>query len=301
MARIRTIKPDFWSHEKVMDCPRDARLLFIGLLNFADDEGRMRLSPRSLKAQIFPGDDISTGHMTDILEQLADVGLIETYEVDEKRYLLIPGFREHQRIDKFVSSKLPPPPVEDERAHGGLDEASTSPRAGREGKGRDSHMVADATGGGGFEELWQVRLRRDGPDPREPARRAFAEAVRRGAETGVIVAGMRRFAEIFHDKSGTRYVARTEKWLRERQWEDYQPSVALDPRAVGQVWLRQDDDRFKAWDRHHRSTRGRGAPTDARGGWLFPSEWPPGHEKHQKSGTAAPALPFPPKVVGGAG
>jgi len=58
---------------------------------------------------------------------------------------------------------------------------------------------------------------------------------------------MRRFAEVHADKRGTRYVARTEKWLLEKTWEDYAAPVLLDPRSFGQVWLRRDDERFKAW------------------------------------------------------
>ena len=39
MARIRTIKPEFWTSEQVVDCSPTARLLFIGLWNFCDDGG----------------------------------------------------------------------------------------------------------------------------------------------------------------------------------------------------------------------------------------------------------------------
>ena len=39
MARIRTIKPEFWTDEKVVTLPFEARLLFIGMWNFCDDEG----------------------------------------------------------------------------------------------------------------------------------------------------------------------------------------------------------------------------------------------------------------------
>ena len=40
MARIRTVKPDIWTDEKFVELSPLARLLFIGLWNFADDEGR---------------------------------------------------------------------------------------------------------------------------------------------------------------------------------------------------------------------------------------------------------------------
>ena len=53
MARIRTIKPDFWSDEKIVELTPWARLLFIGLWNFSDDDGRMPFSPKKIKMLVF--------------------------------------------------------------------------------------------------------------------------------------------------------------------------------------------------------------------------------------------------------
>ncbi len=39
MARIRSIKTEFWTAEQVMECSPIARLLFIGMWNFCDDGG----------------------------------------------------------------------------------------------------------------------------------------------------------------------------------------------------------------------------------------------------------------------
>jgi hypothetical protein len=294
MARIRSIKPEFWSSEQVMECARDTRLLFIGLWNFVDDAGRMSFSAKQIKALIFPGDDLSPSAVAAMLEELAERSLIETYEVNDKRYLAITGWRKHQRIDKPQPPRCPAPPERAARAAPpAFAEQSPNGRDGEEGKGaeRDSDSVAEATACASesdarevFEEFWKVRLKRDGPDPREPARRAFMEALKAGADPSAILAGMRRFAELHADKANTRFVARTEKWLREKSWEDY-PQLA-DPRAQGQVWLRGDDARFKAWDRHLQASRGKGAPTDARGGWLFPAEWPPGDARGERKRDA---------------
>ena len=56
MARIRTIKPEFWTDKKIIRLSRDARLFFIGLWNFADDNGVLEADPLQLKAWIFPVD-----------------------------------------------------------------------------------------------------------------------------------------------------------------------------------------------------------------------------------------------------
>lgn len=314
MARIRSIKPEFWSSEQVMELSRDARLLFIGLWNFCDDEGRMTFAPKQIKALVFPGDDLSAGTVTDMLEELADRGLIETYEVDDKRFLAVTGWRRHQKIDRPQPARCPPPVDELQRAgvepSRGFVDHSTNARDGEEGKGEekektDSRSLAGATrpgAGDEFDTFWSIRLRRDGPDPREPARREFAKAVKQGTDPPKIVEGMRHYAQMHAEKSGSRFVARTEKWLRERTWEDYQPLVAIDPKTAGLVWLRSDDARFKAWDQHHRATRGRGLPTDNRGGWSLPAEWPPGHPKAGAARAGAQAaLPLGPTRIQQAG
>ncbi|STV36571.1 primosomal protein I [Klebsiella pneumoniae] len=48
MARIRTVKPEFWTDEKVVECSIPARLLFIGLFNFANDNGMPERSPKTV-------------------------------------------------------------------------------------------------------------------------------------------------------------------------------------------------------------------------------------------------------------
>ena len=79
MARIRTIKPDFWTDEKIVELSPLARLLFIGLWNFADDDGRMPYSTTRIKLQILPADaaDISA-----LLGEIRGKLLIDVYVVD---------------------------------------------------------------------------------------------------------------------------------------------------------------------------------------------------------------------------
>jgi hypothetical protein len=109
MARIRTIKPEFWTSEQVMECSRDARLLFVGIWNFADDEGRMPFSAKRLKAQILPADDISSENVRRWVAELEAHGLVIVYQIDSKEFLQVTGWH-HQKIDKPNSSKWHPPP-----------------------------------------------------------------------------------------------------------------------------------------------------------------------------------------------
>lgn len=99
MARIRTIKPEFWSSEQVMECQALTRLLFIGIWNFCDDGGNHPDSEKTIKARVFPGDEISSSSIRRMLDELSSNGLLVFYEHSGKRYLHVSGW-EHQRIDK---------------------------------------------------------------------------------------------------------------------------------------------------------------------------------------------------------
>jgi hypothetical protein len=124
MARIRTIKPEFWTDETLAECSTSARLIFVASLNFADDNGNLKRSARQLKAQAFPYDAFDCEPL--ILE-LLDAGLIIEYEIGDCLYLHIKGFQEHQKIDRPSKSRIPlyEPSLQTRRI---LDESSTSPR-----------------------------------------------------------------------------------------------------------------------------------------------------------------------------
>jgi hypothetical protein len=108
MSRIRSIKPEFWTSEQVMECSLNARLMFIGMWNFADDSGRLPYSPKSIKAQIFPSDEISLDTIRGMIVELSKNDLVIIYTVDDKEYLQITGWQ-HQRIDKPQKPKYPAP------------------------------------------------------------------------------------------------------------------------------------------------------------------------------------------------
>lgn len=129
MARIRTIKPDFWTDDKLTECSMSARLLFIGLLNFADDNGNLARSAKKIKMQVFPADAVDCEPM---LQELMAQGALIEYSVNEEKFLHIKGFRKHQVINRPTSSGIPQPSFMDDSVsnHGALQE-------GREGKGME--------------------------------------------------------------------------------------------------------------------------------------------------------------------
>lgn len=146
MARIRTIKPTFFTSEDVAALSLRARLTWIGLWTYVDDTGRGKANPRLIKAALWPLDDeVGLDQVVDDLEELQREGRILLYEVDGLEYLEIVAWRTHQRIDRPSASTIPPPPgVEPSPPpRGGLGEPSTSTpdRKGREGNGREGTRV----------------------------------------------------------------------------------------------------------------------------------------------------------------
>lgn len=129
MARIRSIKPEFFTSLDTTSICRDARLTFIGLWTHVDDEGRCADDPRLLKGPIWPlDDDVTTEVIETHLRALDEASMIVRYEVGGRRYLAVTGWH-HQKIDRRSPSKLPAPPEPNEiKAETPLAEPSSSPR-----------------------------------------------------------------------------------------------------------------------------------------------------------------------------
>jgi hypothetical protein len=76
---------------------------------------------------------------------------------------------------------------------------------------------------GDFETFWRrYPSRRTHANPKEPARRKFAAAVRRGVDPADIIRGAENYrATIEANGADARYVAQAKTWLNEERWNDY--------------------------------------------------------------------------------
>lgn len=144
MARIRTIKPDFWTDEKLTECSMSARLFFVGTWNFADDKGNLVRSAKKLKMQVFPADSIEC---EPLIQELLQIGVMIEYEVGGEKYLHIKGFEKHQVINRPSKSSIPEQIFSEQKeqskddslnAHGALTD-------GREGKGKEGIDTSSRT------------------------------------------------------------------------------------------------------------------------------------------------------------
>jgi hypothetical protein len=144
MARIRTIKPDFWTDEKIVELSFEARLFFIGSWNFADDNGNLQRSAKKLKMQIFPADAIDC---EPLIQSLMAHGLFREYEVNGETFIHIKGFKAHQVINRPSKTGLPVP--ESGSTPTPLTECSLTEGkgVGREGNGKERKGVKTDVGG----------------------------------------------------------------------------------------------------------------------------------------------------------
>jgi hypothetical protein len=131
MARIRTIKPEFFTSDDICSLSPLARLLYVGLWCEADREGRLVWSPGVLKRRYLPDDDCDIGVLA---QELIGRRLVVLYQ---EAYAHIPSFARHQHVSpKEAQSRLPAP-------------AGQSPQ-GREGEGKEGEGTKP--GGDGKEQ-----------------------------------------------------------------------------------------------------------------------------------------------------
>jgi hypothetical protein len=141
MARIRTIKPEFFTSEDIVALSPYARLLYIALWCEADKEGRMAWKPRTFKMRYLPADDVA---IDGLCKEIIDAGLVRLYG---EGYAYIPAFHAHQHINPRESvSQLPEPPDSDAQAtrkprvvdaSGTREARDSDAQVGREGKGKE--------------------------------------------------------------------------------------------------------------------------------------------------------------------
>jgi hypothetical protein len=103
VARIRNIKPDFWTDEKLVELDPVDRLLFIGLWNFSDDEGFIPYSPKRIKMQIFPGDSLE---ISVALQNLISIGALTLYDYGEGQVIHVTNWAKHQKVSNPTKSKF---------------------------------------------------------------------------------------------------------------------------------------------------------------------------------------------------
>lgn len=111
MAKIRSIKPEFFRHPGLFELEQNTnlpiRVAFAGLWTVADREGRFRWQPKQIKLDILPYDDIDINL---VLNELVTSSYLVRYEVESKEYGYIPTWKDHQRVRADEAQSVFPEP-----------------------------------------------------------------------------------------------------------------------------------------------------------------------------------------------
>jgi len=110
---------------------------------------------------------------------------------------------------------------------------------------------------------------------RGAAHKAYRTA-RKKADAETLLAGAKAAANKF---AGTdqQFIPYPATWLNGEHWlnEDLQPPKPLPEISNGQVYVLYGTDAGDAWEAHYRTILQKPPPRDNKGGWHFPTEYPP--------------------------
>jgi len=212
MARIRTIKPEFWTDSKVVQLSPIARLLFIGCWNFADDYGALAADPLQLKLRVLPAEQCDPQQLVD---ELLDAGLLRPTTNGQDTFWIVAGWEKHQKVDRRSTSTFGDPetwqPAEPSTSPAELRRVPPSPR---DGTGPDRryprHHDTKALGGGGV---------------KKQAKKAWDRLSRPQRQEAI--AALESYAKVCRPDG--QKPKHAERFLRNDAWKPYLPDARAGP------------------------------------------------------------------------
>jgi hypothetical protein len=149
MARIRTIKPEFFRNHKLYKLEKETglpiRVAFAGLWTTCDREGRFEWVEEELKLDCLPYDEVDFSR---VLDALVTRGFVVKYAVNERDFGYVPGFLEHQVVNNREKDSTIPQYIDNNEELTGssrvLDACSTPLNLDQgEGKGREGKGIEE--------------------------------------------------------------------------------------------------------------------------------------------------------------
>jgi hypothetical protein len=209
VARIRSIKPQFFLNEDVAALPYQWRLLFIGLWTQADRDGRLEDRPVRLKAMIFPYDDLD---VNDGLGCLANANLITRYEGNGLRLISIRTWAKHQQPHVKEQQSEYPPPLTDRDQKPGVSPVQEPLIRIREQiqEGNRSSTALRAA----FDQFWAVYPRKTAKDV------AWSVWLRLKPNSETVAAIMSAVQVQAKNWNDPQFIPHARTWLNQKRWND---------------------------------------------------------------------------------
>jgi hypothetical protein len=97
MARIRSIHPGLWTDDAFAGLSDAASLLYLGLLNEADDNGIFEWKPITLKMRLRPAKNETLADIQALLLELETANMIRPFSEGDRQYGAVRNFAKYQR------------------------------------------------------------------------------------------------------------------------------------------------------------------------------------------------------------
>lgn len=235
MARIRSIKPEIRTSEKVCSWPIEVRYFWIMLWGYVDDYGKGRDNARLIKADSYPlDDDITAKDVDRWMKILEKDQVIRRYTVEDKQYFLILNWSEHQKPSHPAKSPIPWPNSDDDLVQedsgnppedyqritengspeqGAVEQGAGSSRAVEQGAERAA-SATPSTINEDFETVWaEYPIKASKKESRTAYKKALKETTHQ-----VILEAVIRYRE--DPNRVPKYTKHFSTWLNKGCWDD---------------------------------------------------------------------------------
>jgi hypothetical protein len=239
MPRIRTIKPEFWSDEKLAPLEPIDRLAFLGLISMADDFGRVHGNVKVIDAFVFPE---CSRTVRESIAKLSRMGRIRCGKSSSgKQIIQIQNWQKHQRVDKpQTATALPEIAIFDDENHENTEEnevresfandsgmnrepLATLSGIRDQGSGTDDQGSSLSAQGSGrdeytetFEKFWSVYPTARRTKKKEAFRR-WRVAIR-NADAEMLIRRAIDYAA--SDQGKSEFAVMPSVWLNSQMWQD---------------------------------------------------------------------------------
>ena len=261
MARIRTIKPEFFTSPDTAKASIEARLFYIALWCWADDWGIGEANMNALLGFAFPEDDEKTRkEIQSLCKEVANTYGTLFYENNGRYFYAIPSWEDHQRTQRRAQRRNPTPDdpesQPDKRIYEkhapsvftqgtsestqGNDQEGTGEQGNR-GTGEREHISnppeqetitlihpepsADASDR--FDEFWEAYPKRTGQNPKKPAREKFKK-ITKDVDPQILIDAAHAYARS-EQHNNPKFIAQTQTWLNQERWNDEYSEPAPQP------------------------------------------------------------------------
>lgn len=256
MARIRSVHPTLFTDEAWVSCTPMARVLYIGLMTDADDQGLFEWKPLQIRMRLLPGDNAD---IPALLGELLEANLVAQLDSAGKKLGAIRKFRRFQRPKKPNAIFVLPA---EWRTYVGLSDDGSElegvegdevpnqfPTGGEkspqmeDGGGRREEIavalapsVASGESEGEFEALWKAYPHVKGRSSKPKARSVW-DQLDLETRKALPAAASRFKGEGVMPQSGP---CALERWLDEARWVDWMAPDAA-PSSAPILWRGPDE------------------------------------------------------------